>query len=74
MMNSLDLHGIKHSEVQVILDQFIWENMQKKTNEVSIITGHSKIMKKIVKEIVEDYMMTCEKEYNNSGKIIIKLV
>ena len=60
MMNSLDLHGIKHSEVQVILDQFIWENMQKKTTEVSIITGHSKIMKKIVKEIVEDYMMTCE--------------
>jgi DNA-nicking Smr family endonuclease len=74
MMNSLDLHGIKHSEVQVILDQFIWENMQKKTTEVSIITGHSKIMKKIVKEIVEDYMMTCEEEYNNSGKIIIKLV
>jgi DNA-nicking Smr family endonuclease len=73
-MNSLDLHGIKHSEVQVILDQFLWENMKKKVREVSVITGHSEHMKKIVKNCVEDYMMTCQEEYQNPGKIIIKLV
>jgi DNA-nicking Smr family endonuclease len=73
-MNSLDLHGIKHSEVQVMLDQFLWENIQKKVTEVSIITGHSEHMKKIVKDCIEDYMMTGKEEYNNPGKIIIKLV
>lgn len=73
-MNTLDLHGIKHGEVQVILDQFIWENMKKKVREVSIITGHSEQMKKIVIDCVSDYNMTCQEEYLNPGKIIIKLV
>ena len=31
-------------------------------------------MKKIVKDCVEDYMMTCQEEYQYPGKIIIKLV
>jgi DNA-nicking Smr family endonuclease len=70
----LDLHGTKHSEVKVILDQFLWENMQKKVREVAIITGHSDHMKKIVKDCTEDYMMTCKEEHNNPGKLIVKLV
>lgn len=73
-MNSLDLHGIKHSEVQVILDQFLWENMKKNQNEVSVITGHSEIMKKIVVDCTLDYQMDCQEDYQNPGKIIIKLV
>jgi DNA-nicking Smr family endonuclease len=73
-MNTLDLHGIKHVEVQVLLDQFLWENMQNNQREVAVITGISNQMKNIVVECVNDYMMTCEEEYNNPGKIIVKLV
>ena len=73
-MNTLDLHGIKHSEVQVILDQFLWENMQKNVKEVAVVTGISDQMKKIVYTCVEDYMMNCEEEYLNTGKLIIKLI
>jgi DNA-nicking Smr family endonuclease len=73
-MNTLDLHGIKHSEVQVILDRFLWENMQKNQKEVAVITGISDQMKKIVYICIEDYMMSCEEEYLNPGKLIIKLI
>jgi len=73
-MNSLDLHGIKHSEVQKHLDSFIWENMNKGSGEIDVITGISEQMKKIVRDIVIDYNMNCYEEPLNPGKIIIKLV
>ena len=72
-MNSLDLHGIKHIEVQKFVDNFIWENMQKKVNEVEIITGISDQMKDIVKQTVEDYKMECTVDPLNVGKLVIKL-
>ena len=73
-MNTLDLHGVKHSDVQTILDQFLWENMKKNQKEVSIITGISDQMKRVVKECVEDYNMSYQEDFLNPGKIIIKLV
>ena len=73
-MYSLDLHGIKHSEVQKHLDSFIWENMNKGSREIDVITGISEQMKKIVRDIVIDYNMNCYEEPLNPGKIIIKLV
>ena len=73
-MKQLDLHGIKHSEVKKILDQFIWENMQKNQKEISIITGISIQMKQVVKECVNDYDMVYQEDFLNPGKIIIKLV
>ena len=73
-MNSLDLNGIKHSEVQKHLDSFIWENMNKGSREIDVITGISEQMKKIVRDIVIDYNMNCYEEPLNPGKIIIKLV
>ncbi len=72
-MKTLDLHGIKHSEVPKLVDQFLWENMSKKTTEVEIITGISDQMKKIVIETIDDYNFFCEEEFNNPGKLIIKL-
>ena len=72
-MKTLDLHGIKHSEVPKLVDQFLWENMSKKTTEVEIITGISDQMKKIVIETIGDYNFFCEEEFNNPGKLIIKL-
>jgi DNA-nicking Smr family endonuclease len=70
-MKQLDLHGIKHSEVKKILDQFLWENMQKKQK---VITGISEQMKRVVKECIDDYNMTYQEDFLNPGKIIIKLV
>jgi DNA-nicking Smr family endonuclease len=73
-MKQLDLHGVRHNDAQILLDQFLWDNIQQNQKEVAIITGISDQMKKIVKNCVDDYMMTYEEEYNNPGKIIIKLV
>jgi hypothetical protein len=60
--------------VQKHLDSFIWENMNKGSNEIEVITGISEQMKKIVRDIVIDYNMNCYEEPLNPGKIIIKLV
>jgi DNA-nicking Smr family endonuclease len=73
-MKTLDLHGIKHSEVQRVVDVFLWDNIQKKEKEVEIITGISNQMKTIVKECVKDYNMGCDDDLLNFGKIIVKLV
>lgn len=53
----LDLHGIKHSEVKHKLEDFINTNYDffTKEPELTIITGNSNQMKKIVKEILEEY-------------------
>jgi hypothetical protein len=48
--------------------------MKKNQKEVAVITGHSDQMKNIVRNYVNDYNMTCQEEYLNSGKFIIKLV
>lgn len=73
MSNILDLHGYRHTEVSKMVDQFLWENMNKKNTEVEIITGISDQMKNIVIETIKDYDFLCEEEWNNPGKLIIKL-
>ena len=73
-MKTLDLHGIKHSEVQRVVDVFLWDNIQKKEKEVEIITGISNQIKTLVKECVKDYNMDCTDDLLNFGKITIKLV
>jgi DNA-nicking Smr family endonuclease len=73
-METLDLHGIKHSEVQRVVDVFLWDNIQKKEKEVEIITGISEQMKVIVKDCMKDYNMECNDDLLNFGKIIVKLV
>lgn len=73
MSNILDLHGYRHTEVSKMVDQFLWENMNKKNTEVEIITGISDQMKNIVIETIKDYDFLCKEEWNNPGKLIIKL-
>lgn len=62
MSNILDLHGYRHTEVSKMVDQFLWENMNKKNTEVEIITGISDQMKNIVIETIKDYDFLCEEE------------
>lgn len=72
-MKQLDLHGVKHQDVQKKLDDFLWEQMQIKTHQAEIITGISSKMKAIVKDIVEDYGMEMEDSRGNPGSVIVTI-
>ena len=72
-MSKLDLHGIRHHEVPRKVDVFLSEHLQKGTNEVTIITGHSDHMKKIVDEVLEDYGLTSEYGFLSKAELKIKL-
>ena len=53
-MMKLDLHGFPHSEVINICHEFInqhWDTSQ----ELHIITGHSDVMKEMVKNVLREY-------------------
>ena len=67
-MQSLDLHGTKHSKADEKTRNFL--NFVELPCE--IITGNSPQMKKIVKLIVEEYGWRCyEKDNYNYGALII---
>jgi hypothetical protein len=72
-MKTLDLHGIKHADVPKLLDQFLWEQIQKKRREVEIITGISHAMIELVIKNLKDYDFTYNESWNNPGKLIVKL-
>jgi DNA-nicking Smr family endonuclease len=73
MKGTLDLHGIKHVDVQRMVDEFMWDQIQKKSSSVEIITGNSDQMKLVVKESLIDYNLNPYEEIFNQGKIIVKL-
>ena len=73
MDKTLDLHGLKHEYVYKTVDQFIGNHNIKNSSEISIITGRSIKMKKIVSEILLDYSIEPEEEFANPGKLIINL-
>lgn len=73
MKNKIDLHGIKHENVQKELDQFYWQMMQKGHSEVEVITGISNKMKEIVKQVSEDYHFTVSETILNQGSLIIRI-
>ena len=72
-MKTIDLHGVKHIDVQRKLDMFFWEMIQRKQPEVRVITGWSDEMKKIVKSVCKDYYFKVEEEIFNKGSLIIKM-
>lgn len=51
----IDLHGVKHADVQRNLDVFFWDCMQKKLSRVEVVTGISPKMKEIVREVSKEY-------------------
>jgi len=73
-MRTLDLHGVKHADVPRLLDQFIWEQMNKKSREVEIITGISQAMKQVVIKNLKDYDFIYNEAWNNPDKFIVSLV
>jgi len=73
-MNRLDLHGFKHIEVPRILEQFIYDQINRDSKEIEVVTGNSIRMKSIVKEIADDYGMEAKELWGNNGTMVIKLV
>ena len=73
-MKTLDLHGVKHADVAKLIDQFIWEQMNKKSKEIEIITGISQTMKDVVIKNLKDYEFTYNEAWNNPGKLIVSLI
>ena len=52
-MKELDLHGIRHNDVQKLVDHFLYENVN--NIPVKIITGYSNRMQDIVINILKEY-------------------
>ena len=52
-MNKLDLHGVRHGDVQQEVDHFLFENNDRLP--LQIVTGNSGRMKEIVIEVLNDY-------------------
>jgi DNA-nicking Smr family endonuclease len=73
MSNKIDLHGIKHENVQKELDQFYWEMMQRGHSEVEVVTGISHTMKDIVKKVSDDYNFTVQDIPLNPGALIVRI-
>ena len=73
MGSKLDLHGVRHHEVQRVVDQFLTKHLYNSTNEVSIIIGNSDKMKKVVDTVLEDYNLKSEYDHMSKAKLIVKL-
>ena len=73
MITELDLHGVKHVDVPRKIDIFLSTHLQNKTNEVTVIIGNSKQMKKIVDSVLDDYGLISEVSFLNEAILNIKL-
>tara|TARA_Y100001970_G_scaffold256089_1_gene333449 strand:+ start:414 stop:626 length:213 start_codon:yes stop_codon:yes gene_type:complete len=70
-MDTLDLHGVKHRDVEYLVDIFIRKNHN--NLPVEIITGNSLDMQAEVKKVITNYGLKMNpKSYFNLGSYIIK--
>ena len=56
MENKLDLHGIKHENVNRVVENFVLLN----ETPLSIITGNSTMMRELVVEVLEKHKFVYE--------------
>jgi len=71
---TLDLHGTKHKDVFRRVDKFIGEHLLKgTTNQIFIITGHSKEMKNLVNKALMDYELYSQESIINNGLVVVDL-
>lgn len=63
----LDLHGVKHQDVKVVVEDFLFNNK----NPMYIVTGNSDAMKSIVIEILDKNDFKWMIMSKNLGEIII---
>lgn len=66
-MQTVDLHGIRHSEVSDI----ITECCMVYDIPFIVITGNSATMKNIVREVVSGLNLKVRESVNNSGRLVV---
>ena len=67
MKNKLDLHGIKHADVDILVEDFV---LTSKT-PMTIITGNSETMRKKTISILDHHKFKWMIMSHNLGEIII---
>ena len=66
MTKTLDLHGVKHEDVDRIVENFVLLN----NPPLTIITGNSQKMSEIVRDVLERHDMNFEHWGNAVWKIL----
>jgi len=65
---TLDLHGVRHQDVELLVENFILANKL----PVKIITSNSNTMKKIINSVLEKYnLKQLTPTAHNLGEIIV---
>ncbi len=72
-MRKIDLHGVKHADVQSRLDTFFWEEMKKGAKFSLVVTGNSTKMKVLVTKVAQDYGFKVVQDPTNGGSVIIQM-
>jgi len=72
-MYKLDLHGYKIDNTIDVVDSFIYDHIQFGSKKLEIVTGDSKVVKGVVKEVVENYGLNCKPHLYNSNVLTITL-
>ena len=68
MVPRLDLHGVKHEDVQKVCDSFMTQ-IWGKCEEAVIITGNSSSMKHHVREALRDYDLEIKRSLSSSASL-----
>jgi len=67
-MKEIDLHGVKHLDVERSLMTAITQG----EFPLVIITGNSRRMKELVCQIVTRFDLTARESFSNSGRLVIE--
>jgi len=67
MKNKLDLHGIKHADVDILVEDFVLTNK----TPMTIITGNSETMRKKTISILDHHKFKWMIMAHNLGEIIV---
>tara|TARA_B100000676_G_scaffold212890_1_gene209316 strand:- start:602 stop:835 length:234 start_codon:yes stop_codon:yes gene_type:complete len=69
-MQTLDLHGVKHEDVESQVLDFAWKN----ETPFKIITGNSRRMKDLVRQVLTRYELAAyeESDYNLGALIVVE--
>lgn len=70
-METIDLHGIRHEKVQLLVENFVLLN----DLPVRIITGNSPVMKSLVNQVLAKHSLKAEPEHHwNLGSLIVTAI
>ncbi len=70
-MVEIDLHGLKHKEVENTLESLLISYYNLGSFPIRVITGHSLTMKRLLSTAVDNQKFTIKEEVHNSGATIV---